>query len=104
MANRLAWLLASCPQDDCRDGKQAVALARRLCAVDGFKSPLLLDTLAAAQAQAGEFDAAVRTAEQAIDLIGETDVDGRTRLANRLQGLRARLELYKLGRPHHGPR
>ena len=103
MANRLAWLLAACPQKDCRNGKQAVALAQRLCAVDGFKSPILLDTLAAAHARVGDFDAAVRTAGQAIDLIGRAGVDARARLANRLPGLQARLELYKSGRPYQGP-
>jgi hypothetical protein len=45
---QLAWLLATCPADDLRNGAQAVRYARQLCPQAGSCPPDYLDTLAAA--------------------------------------------------------
>lgn len=66
--NNLAWLLATHPQAELRDGAQAVQLAERACALTGRKEAFLLGTLAAAYAEVGRFDDAVKTAEQARQL------------------------------------
>jgi Flp pilus assembly protein TadD len=90
--NSLAWLLATCPKDGVRDGVRAVALAERACKATGYKIPALLDTLAAAQAEAGRFAEAIAAATRAVELADA----GESPLAD---AIRARLKLYKAGRP-----
>ncbi len=63
-ANCLAWLLATCPDEEIRDGERAVVIAKDVVAKDA--SAHNLDTLAAAYAAAGRFNEAVSTQEQAI--------------------------------------
>jgi len=90
--NNLAWLLTSSPDDDIRDGKRAVTLARRACELTKNQEPVLLGTLAAAYAETGDFTNAIATAETARDLaqrISQTDV------ARKNEEL---LKLYRAGR------
>lgn len=65
---QLAWMLATSPDQAIRDGKRAIDLARPLIDMSGGESPRALDILAAAYAEAGDFDNAVRTAEAALQL------------------------------------
>lgn len=64
--NNLAWLLAASDCDDCRNGKQAVELAEKAKAITGGQKAVVIGTLAAAYAEAGRFDDAIKTAEEAI--------------------------------------
>ena len=66
--NNLAWLLATYPADEIRNGKRAVELAKNATALPGGEAPLVLRTLAAAYAEAGDFPNALNTARRAIDL------------------------------------
>ncbi len=63
-ANRLAWLLATCPVDDVCDGD--VALEYAGLAVKTDRSASNLDTLAAAYARVGEFDRALRVIQEIL--------------------------------------
>jgi tetratricopeptide (TPR) repeat protein len=67
MLDELAWLLATYPDSKSRDGTEAVRLAERACDVTQRKIPALLDTLAAAYAEAGEFPQAISAAEEALN-------------------------------------
>ena len=66
---RLAWLRATSPDAEARNGKQAVQLAARLNKATGNRDPRVLDTLAAAYAEAGQFEEAVKAAERALQVI-----------------------------------
>jgi len=63
--NHLAWILATNPDSQIRNAGEAVALAEHACEVTGYKKPVMLQTLAAAYAEAGRFDDAVSASEKA---------------------------------------
>ena len=56
----LAWLLATCPLTEMRDGKRAVACARKALDIVGERQPEWFGILAAACAEVGDFAEAVR--------------------------------------------
>jgi tetratricopeptide (TPR) repeat protein len=89
--NRLAWLLATHPDGAVRNGAEAIGLARRAARLSGGRDPAILDTLAAAYAEAGRFPEAVETAQQALSLAAAA---GNWPLAD---ALRSRLGLYGTG-------
>src|SRR5262249_27778449 len=66
--NVLAWTLATCSDDRQRDGKRALELATKACELSDWKDVQFLDTLAAAAAETGDFERAVRYEKQAIEL------------------------------------
>jgi len=65
MLDELAWILATHPAPEARDGTEAVRLAERACRLTERKIPALLDTLAAAYAETGNFSGAIEIAEEA---------------------------------------
>jgi len=89
-ANR-ARLLAAAPQAGVRNGRQALADATRACELSGWRFAPALDALAAAQAECGNFQQAVRRQQEAIEL-AEGDPQFQ-------QAARARMELYRAGKP-----
>jgi len=66
--NNLAWLLSAGPDDSLRNGAVAVELARNLNRVSKQNNPFFIRTLAAAYAEAGQFDVAIETAQGASEL------------------------------------
>ena len=66
--NNLAWLLATHKDPRLRDGLEAVRLANRAIGVAKTNDWERLDTLAAAEAEAGQFNDAVAAARQALAL------------------------------------
>ena len=92
--NNLAWVLATFPADPIRDGKRAVELAEKATTLPGGNIPVVLRTLAAAYAEAGDFSKATNTAQRAIDLA--TAQNNSSLLAT----LRHELELYQARTPY----
>ncbi|MDR3726131.1 MAG: tetratricopeptide repeat protein [Terracidiphilus sp.] len=79
--NDTAWLLATSPDAALRNGSEAVALAQHAAQLTKGRAPEILGTLAAAYAEAGAFDKALETEQQAVDLATR---QGNTRLAEEL--------------------
>jgi protein O-mannosyl-transferase len=68
LLNELAWLFATHPDAALRDGRRAVQLSERACALTERKQPMLLATAAAAYAEVGKFPEAIATARDALSL------------------------------------
>lgn len=90
--NNLAWVLATSPKDDVRDGKRAVELATKACEVTEFKKPHILSTLGAAYAETGDFENAIKWSTKAVEL-GEKD------LKDQVEQLKDELKHYEEGKP-----
>lgn len=95
--NDLAWLLATSQAAENRDGARAVRFAERACALTNRQDPALLNTLAAAYAEAGRFKEAIEAAQQARTL---AQAAGQPEVAEKSRQL---LELFQSGRPCREP-
>jgi len=65
-----AWFQATCPNASFRNGLQAVKDAKAACSIMVWKDESMIDTLAAAYAETGDFDSAARYAERALAMKG----------------------------------
>jgi tetratricopeptide (TPR) repeat protein len=90
--NGLAFLLATNPKPEQRNGAEAVRLAERACAMAGTNQPRFWSTLDTAYAEAGRFSDAIRAAEKARDLALAAEQKGMADAAS------ARIELYRKGK------
>ena len=95
--NNLAWVLSAGPDDSLRDGKAAVELALRLNQVTKQNNPFFIRTLADAYAEAGQFEKAVETAENAARL---AEAQGDHQLVNKIDEEK---DLYRQHRPFRDP-
>jgi tetratricopeptide (TPR) repeat protein len=66
--NNLAWVLSAAPDDSVRNGAAAVELALHLNQVTHDSNPFFIRTLAAAYAEAGQFEKAIETGQTASGL------------------------------------
>jgi hypothetical protein len=92
--NNIAWILATHPDAKMRQGSDAVQFAQRAIEIKGRLNPSFLDTLAAAQAEAGSFNDAAITIQKAIDTVVAAGDTNSTTL------FRTRLALYKNNQPY----
>jgi tetratricopeptide (TPR) repeat protein len=85
-----AWLLATCPDASVRNSELAIERAKVAVELTGNEDAVTLDTLAAAQANAGDFSAALQSIRQAVDLASPEE-----------RGLyEARLGMYQQAKPY----
>ena len=71
--NNLAWVLATSTFDDLRDGKRAIALAKKACELTDYETAHILSTLAAGYAEIGDFVQAIEWSSKAVEL-GEGEI------------------------------
>jgi tetratricopeptide (TPR) repeat protein len=93
--NGRAWQWATCRNERYRDGKRAVESASQACQLTEWKNPGVIDTLAAAYAEAGQFDEAIRYQEKAL-----TFADYETKYGKEA---RERLKLFREKQPYREP-
>jgi tetratricopeptide (TPR) repeat protein len=86
--NAIAWLKGTSTDERYRNGPEAVKLATKACEATDWRSSGYIDTLAAAYAEAGDFDSAIKYQSKALDLSPE------------MKGAKERLELFKDHKPY----
>jgi tetratricopeptide (TPR) repeat protein len=92
LANNLAWVLATSPQESVRSGDEAIKFGTEAAELTEFKEAHILSTLAAAFAEAGNFEKAIEWAEKAVSV-------GQTEDHEQIEQLRNELESYRQGKP-----
>jgi len=90
--NNLAWIFATYPDPAFRDGAKALELAEAANEFSGHNNPVILRTLAAADANAGQFSRAIEVGQLALAL-----TDRQSPLANALQ---REIAGYEASEPH----
>ncbi|MGI8956936.1 MAG: tetratricopeptide repeat protein [Chthoniobacterales bacterium] len=78
----LAWILATSPESNVRDGKVALELAQRASQAGAESDPMVYRVLAAAYAETGQYSAAIRTAKEGTQ---HADAQGQSAVAQLLQ-------------------
>src|SRR5438132_1663554 len=92
--NNLAWLLATGSNASLRNGARAIQLATQADQLSGGTNALVLRTLAAAYAEAGQFGKAIESARNAMQL-GRSQGDD-----SLVTELQQQIALYELGVPY----
>jgi serine/threonine-protein kinase len=90
----IAWLLATAPDTDVRNGEEAKQLADEAAAQGSADDPNTLDVLAAACAEQGDFARASEFASNALELASQRNAKA---LAS---AIRSRLALYAAMKPY----
>jgi tetratricopeptide (TPR) repeat protein len=91
--NRYGWALATSPINAYRNGDAAIEYATRACELTSWNNGNVLDTLAAAYAEAGQFKEAVKWQTTALEVGGNIDRDE----------FEVRLALYQKGQAYRSP-
>jgi lipopolysaccharide biosynthesis regulator YciM len=94
LAIQLAWILATSSKKSLRDGDQAIRLAKNICEKTNYLVPEMLDVLASAYAETGQFDQAFETAQRAYQL---ANLNSRKNLMEQIQ---SRIDLYRSKQPY----
>ena len=94
-ANNIAWLRATAADADLRDGREALELAQRALGAGG-ENAVVLRTLAAAQAENGQFAEAIATCQHGEQLARK---NGDRAM---VESLRDCIEWFRRGKALHG--
>jgi tetratricopeptide (TPR) repeat protein len=94
-ANDVAWVLATAADSDLRDGREALELAQRTLRAGG-ENAVVLRTLAAAQAENGQFAEAIATCQRGEELAQKNGDHAM------LESLRGCIESFRRGEALHG--
>ncbi|HVX10641.1 MAG TPA: tetratricopeptide repeat protein [Pirellulales bacterium] len=94
--NNAAWRAATSADERYLDGARAVEFATEACELTEWQQPAFIDTLAAAYAEAGDFDSAIKWQAKAVEMLPE-DTSVKAQAEDRL-------ELYRAHKPYREDR
>ncbi|MCE9556447.1 MAG: thioredoxin domain-containing protein [Planctomycetes bacterium] len=97
-AQHLAWILATCPDDTIRNGTEAVKYAKLAQRNSKTVTPQLWDVVAAALAEAGEYQEAVNTARKSLELYKQAGSEKQAEEVDK------RMQMYLAGRAYRTPK
>ena len=89
--NSVAWFKATCPDGSFRNGREAVQESTKACEISKWKDGDLIDTLAAAYAETGDFVEAIKYQKQALA--------SRSRAPDSVSNMQRHLRLYQARKP-----
>jgi|GEM_PF-5675396 len=89
----LSVVQSSCPLAEFRDGKKALENAERICILREWQDWISISCLAAAHAELGDFENAVKYAQKSYELAPEEEKATR----------KERLEQFQAGKPYRRP-
>lgn len=90
--NNLAWVLSTSTLDEVRDGEKALRYGIKASELTEYKEAHVLSTLAAAHAENGDFEAARRWSEKAVQIATEQGHD-------QIEQLQQEFEAYQKDEP-----
>jgi tetratricopeptide (TPR) repeat protein len=90
LLNNFAWVLATSPDEKLRDGKRAVEMATKASELTEYNQSFILSTLAAAYAETGDFDNAVKWSTKSGEIGAE----------DHAEDYKKELETYKAHKPY----
>lgn len=93
LLKRAAWVMATSSDPAARNGVRASELADRAVTKTEGRDPIALDVLAAAYAEAGQFDRALEAERRALALAPPGDTSGPSQM------MRAHIELFQAKQP-----
>ena len=104
LLNNFAWVLATSPDDELRDGQRAIKLATKAAELTGHQTPHVLSTLAAAYAETGDFESAKKWSQKAVEIAQKElesaeSGDNRTQMQSDVEQLQRELDNYREGKP-----
>jgi protein O-mannosyl-transferase len=92
-----AWIMATTANDELRNGPQALQSARTASQLSAYTDPSILQVLAAAHAEVGDFEKAIAVSQQAARL---AETQGKTGLA---ESIRLSQAQFERGETHRTP-
>ncbi len=90
--NNLAWVLATSPKDEVRDGVRALKFGQEAAELTEFKEAHILSTLASAYAEKGDFAEAIKWSTKAVEL-------GKEEQHAQIEQLEQELKSYQENKP-----
>lgn len=101
LLNNFAWVLATSPDDDVRDGAKAIELAEEAAEITEFKRPHILSTVASAYAETGDFETAIEWIERGIEVnkAAAEEINDEEETARQHESLMDELKSYQDKKP-----
>ena len=102
LLNNLAWLLATSPEDDLRDGERSIELGTEAAENTKFEKPHILSTVAAGYAESGDFKSAIEWIEKGLKankVAGAKEGANEEAIKRQEKSLRDELKSYEEEKP-----
>ena len=102
LLNNFAWLLATSPEEELRDGERAIELGTEAAEITKFEQAHILSTVAAGYAENGDFESAIEWIEKGLKankVAGKKDGAVEEAIERQEKSLRAELKSYQEEKP-----